>query len=104
MFRSRPTAASDNRRTCIARMQRVMRHQLGATVEMNLSVDVLISEKSIQELDLFARQFKLSAEDEAAIKLIKETGDPLRINSGRRNIKPSQVHFSVKLRWWHHGY
>ena len=49
-------------------------YEFTCLVVQNLSVDVLISEKSIQELDLFARQFKLFAKDQAAIKLIKELG------------------------------
>ena len=61
-------------------------YEFTCLVVQNLSVDVLISEKSIQELDLFARQFKLSAEDEAAIKLIKETGDPLRITPAEETL------------------
>ena len=61
-------------------------YEFTCLVVQNLSVDVLISEKSIQELDLFARQFKLSAEDEAAIKLIKETGDPLKMTPAEETL------------------
>ena len=50
-------------------------YEFTCLVVQNLSVDVLISEKSIQELDLFARQFKLSALEQTSEEFINSVSN-----------------------------
>ena len=52
---------------------------LNCLVVKDLSTDLLISDRSIHKFGLFTRQIHLSEEDEAAVKLIKETTDPCSI-------------------------